>query len=98
MIESSPNRFGTRQGFTAVTVLANQLTTDFGGTEAGIQTSRGERWVGLALTVHNRLNVDQQVGQTVFDSLPSAQLKGIDTDDVLFDFALAFANQVTVPT
>ena len=66
LIESSPNRFGARQGFIAVTVLANQLTTDFGGTEAGIQTSRGELWVGLALTVHNRLNVEQQVGQTVF--------------------------------
>src|SRR5208337_1461368 len=71
----------TGQFLVCIAFLGKELTTHFPCRQAGIEPSVAKLRIGLALPVHDLLDVVLQMGQAGFGRFASAPLEGITTSD-----------------
>lgn len=81
-----------------VALLLDELGSDFGGTQSGVEALRLERRVGLALPVNEHLDVFQEMGQVVLGGFTTARGDVIFYRLAGFEFAEAFADRGAIPT
>jgi hypothetical protein len=86
------------QGSVRVAFLHNELTSDFGGTQAGIEPRRAKLRVGLTLAIDDGFDISEQGGQVIFYALATTGRKGIETPEPALQLMAAFADSHTAPT
>ena len=96
-IELAGNRLHRGECGIRVALLGDQLASDFGGTQTGIQTRRAKLGVGLALAIHEGFDIGEQLGQMVFYALPTTGRKGIKTREAAGQFMGTFADRHAAP-
>ena len=79
------------QGSVRVAFLHNELTSDFGGTQAGIEPRRAKLRVGLTLAIDDGFDISEQGGQVIFYALATTGRKGIETPEPALQLMAAFA-------
>jgi hypothetical protein len=77
--------------------VGDELTADFGGTQARIQARRAARWIALTLAIDERSDILEAMGQVVFSALTAARGEGIETNEATFQLRRAFAKRAAVP-
>jgi len=80
-----------------IAFLRNQLPTNLGCGQAGIQAISAKVRVGLALCIDQSFDVSQQVRQVVFGTFATAQREGVHTLDAAFEFLERFAQGLPIP-
>jgi len=78
-------------------LLGDELAADLGGAQPGRQTCRTKRRIRLTLTLDERFEIDQQVGQMVFRPLPTTGREGVQTGETTGELMQAFAKRPTIP-
>jgi hypothetical protein len=85
------------QRFIGVPFLGEKLAADLCGAEPGIQTRRTKLRIRLALTIDERFDIGQQVGQMVFCPLPPTGREGVQTGETTGELMHAFPKRPTIP-
>ena len=80
-----------------IAFLDNQLPSDFGRAEPGIQAVGAKLGIGLTLAIDNALDIGEEVGQMDFDPLAATGGKSVLNRDAAFEFACALANCDAAP-
>jgi|GraSoiStandDraft_4_1057263.scaffolds.fasta_scaffold802896_1 hypothetical protein len=97
LVEFLADSFGQRQLILGVAFLDDELMAHLRGAQAGIEPPVAKLGVGLALPIHDLLNVFEQVGQMEFGGFGPPQSEGITTGDAGAQFMGAFADGFSVP-
>src|SRR5262249_39126488 len=77
--------------------LRDELTSDFGGTESGIESRRAKLRVGLTLAIDDGFEISEEGGQVIFGALAPTGRKGIETPAPALQLMAAFADSHTAP-
>src|SRR5499426_2412441 len=85
------------QGSVRVAFLHNELTADFGGTQAGREPRRTKLRVGLTLAIDDGFDISEEGGQVIFCALAPTGRKGIETPEPALQLMAAFADSHTTP-
>ena len=67
-----------------ITVLGDELASDFCGTQTGIEPCRAKLRISLTLTIDNGFHITQQGGQVGFHGLAPTGGKGIQARETTF--------------
>jgi hypothetical protein len=97
IVDLAPDRLGTGQHRIGIALLHDQLFPDLGSGQPGVQASRLERGVGLALPIDDSLDVVKQLGEVFFGAFAATQTKSIEAADAAGQFVHPFADSYPIP-
>ena len=96
-VEFRCERLHGGQGSVCIAFLHNELTSDFGGTQSGVEPRRAKLRVGLTLAIDEGLDIGEEGGQMIFCALATTGRKGIETPKPALQLMEAFADRHTAP-
>jgi hypothetical protein len=85
------------QGSVCIAFLPNELTSDCGGTQSGVEPRRAKRRVGLTLALDDTLDSSEEGRPVIFCALATTSRKGIETPDPALQRRAAFADRHATP-
>jgi hypothetical protein len=78
--------------------LRDQLSADFRGRDASVESIRPKRWVGLTQLVHDGPDLSSKLREPILDGLDPTQGEAVDARDARSPFMLALAHGLPTPT
>src|ERR1700675_102106 len=96
-VEFRRERLDSGQRGVRVAFLHDELTSDFGGTQSGIQPRRAKLRVGLTLAIEDGFDIGEEGGQAIFCARATARRKGTETLERALHLMDAFADRHTAP-
>src|SRR5262245_22879627 len=96
-VEFRCERLHGGQGSVCRAFLHNELTSDFGGPQPGVEPRRAKLRVGLTLAIDDSFDISEEGRQVIFCALATTSRKGIETPEPALQRMAAFADSHTTP-